>query len=616
MTLYKRLVISSILLVSLAIAISTTLAVTGQTRVLNDELIGKGKLMARQIALSTEAAFRSTILWPTLESTVQNAASAEDVMFCKVVMPDGTVYIADDREYYGESIEPGVLNVETSLMEDYVDPRTGKPGKLIIEQIEIGQERWWVLLALSSEGINEAARSVLLNNLLAAIAIMVPAIAGALVLSRGISGPIVELAGAAEAFAAGRLDHAIDIRAAGEVGVLARSFNAMTEQLRELVSSLEQRVADRTADLQQRTVELEQLTRDLENAVGQSRRRALRLEASAQVASAVASVLDPDKLLSQVVDLVADRVGYYHVGVFLLDETSQYAVLRAANSVGGQRMLARGHRLQVGEQGIVGYVTGTGRPRIVLDVGADAVYFDNPDLPQTRSEMALPLVARGRILGALDVQSVEVEAFGNEDVAVLGTLASQVAVALDNARLFEESRNALREMQRIQAQYTAQAWRSRQAGQPVRAVEYTRPGVSRLGDQPLLEADRVAATGETLVTASDGDGQTPASLVVPLKLYGRTIGVLGFQETEPGRVWTEDEIVLAEAVADQIAQTLESARLFEEAQQRAWQEQSVSQITAHIRASTDVEDILQTAAEELGRTLGVSRAIVRLSKER
>jgi len=391
-----------------------------------------------------------------------------------------------------------------------------------------------------------------------------------------------------------------------------QSARQVAQRWRGLSETLEEQVAERTTDLRRRAAELEQLTRNLEDAVDRSRRRAQRLEASAQVARAVALVLDPEVLLAQVVDLIADQLGFYHAGVFLLDETGQHAVLRAANSVGGQRMLARGHRLQVGEQGIVGYVTGSGRPRIALDVGADAVHFDNPDLPFTRSEMALPLVARGRILGALDVQSLESEAFDNEDAAVLQTLADQIAVALDNARLFEESQSALRDMQETQARYTAQVWRSRRAGQPVHAIEYTRPGVAPLADQPLPGADHVIAAGNTFATTGDDDSQTGAALLVPLKLHGQTIGVLGFQETEPGRVWTEDEITLAEAVAEQITQTLESARLFEETQRRAWRERAVGQITAQIRSSASLEDILQITAEELGRTLGVSRAIVRL----
>ena len=233
MTLFKRLMVSSILLVGFAVVISTTLAIIGQARVLNDELIGKGKLMARQIGLSTEEAFQS-LNWLSLESAIQNVSSAEDIIYCKVVMPDGTVYLADCIECYGELVEPDILKAETSLIEGYVDPRTGRQGTLIIEQIEIGQETWWVLLAVSLDSVNEAARSVLRNNLLLAVAIMIFAIGFSRVLSKGISGPIVELADAVKEFAAGRLDHPVDVRATGEVGVLTNSFNEMMSFPRKL----------------------------------------------------------------------------------------------------------------------------------------------------------------------------------------------------------------------------------------------------------------------------------------------------------------------------------------------------------------------------------------------
>jgi len=255
MSLFKKLMIGSILLVSFAVAISTALAITRQARVLNDELIDKGKLIAGQIGLSTREAFGS-LNWISAENAIQEVASAEDVLFCKVVMPDGTVYLADRRECYGEHIELDLLNAESSLVKDYVDPRTGRRGTLIIEQVEIGQETWWVLLAVSLDSVNEAARSVLLNNLLLAIAIMILAIGGALVLSRGISKPIVQLADAAKAFAAGRLDRPVNIRATGEVGVLTRSFNEMIqelrasqEQLEDYSKGLEIRVEERTAAL-------------------------------------------------------------------------------------------------------------------------------------------------------------------------------------------------------------------------------------------------------------------------------------------------------------------------------------------------------------------------------
>src|SRR5690606_34214496 len=130
--------------------------------------------------------------------------------------------------------------------------------------------------------------------------------------------------------------------------------------------------------------------------------------------------------------VISEKYGFYHVGVFLLDENRTYAILTAANSAGGQKMLARQHRLKVGEQGIVGSVTGSGEPRIALDVGADAVFFNNPDLPESHSEMALPLRSGGQVIGALDVQSTETGAFTHVDVQTLGLLAEQVSLAIEN----------------------------------------------------------------------------------------------------------------------------------------------------------------------------------------
>jgi GAF domain-containing protein/HAMP domain-containing protein len=471
----------------------------------------------------------------------------------------------------------------------------------------------WVLFVQQAQGEAYAPVDSATRTAFVAVGVFALIAAGlAFIMARVVVAPITDLVGAARQMAAGDLSARALPRRRDETGELAEAFNRMADEVAGTVGSLEQQVNERTADLQQRTTELERLTRNLENAVDESSRRALRLEASAQVSRAIVSVLDPDELLARVVDLIADQVGFYHVGIFLLDDTRRYAVLRAANSAGGQRMLARSHRLEVGEQGIVGYVTDTGRPRIALDVGTDAVFFDNPDLPQTRSEVALPLVARGRILGALDIQSLEPLAFDDEDVTVLGTLADQIAVALDNARLFDEAQAALQEARALQAQYAIQGWRAFAAGREVRPREYTRTGVAPWGDQPLPGIDQVVTTGEMAIIHGDGEGQTLASLIVPIKLHGQTVGALAFQETEPGRVWTADEIALAQAVSDQMVQALESVHLFEDAQRRAWREQTIGQITAQIRAGDEVEEILQIAAQELGRTLGVSRAIVRL----
>jgi len=271
MTLFKRLMVGSILLVSVAVAISTVLAITEQARVLNDELISGGRLIARQIGLSTREAFGS-LNWISVENAIQDVASAEDIIFCKIVMPDGTVYLADCRECYGEHIETDVLDVESALIEDYVDPLTGGRGTLIIEQVEIGEETWWVLLAMSLDSVNEATRFVLRSNLLLAIAIMALAVGGALVLSRGISDPIVRLADAAKAFGAGHLDHPIDTRATGEVGVLARAFDEMIRELRASQEQLEDYSKGLETLVQERTAELAQANEALQDEIAERKR--------------------------------------------------------------------------------------------------------------------------------------------------------------------------------------------------------------------------------------------------------------------------------------------------------------------------------------------------------
>ena len=200
--------------------------------------MGEGELIAEQIGLSTREAFAS-LNWISAERAIHNAASAENIMFCKVVMPDRTVYLADDRNCYGEHIAPEILVAESALIENYVDPRTGRQGKLIVKQIEIGKEKWWVLLAVSLNSINQATRSILRSNLLAAAIILISSVGSAMLLSKGISEPIVQLASAAKAFATGRLDHPVDIKASGEVGVLARSFNEMMQELRSSQEQLE-----------------------------------------------------------------------------------------------------------------------------------------------------------------------------------------------------------------------------------------------------------------------------------------------------------------------------------------------------------------------------------------
>jgi GAF domain-containing protein len=358
---------------------------------------------------------------------------------------------------------------------------------------------------------------------------------------------------------------------------------------RDLNETLEQHVADRTRDLE---------------------RRARYLETTARVARDTSSVLDLQNLLTRVVTLVSERFGFYHTGVFLLDPAGEWAVLQSASSEGGQRMLARGHRLRVGEEGIVGYVTGRGEPRIALDVGADAVFFDNPYLPDTRSEMALPLRARGEIIGALDVQSKEPQAFSDEDVAVLQALADQVAMAISNARLFKQAQESLEAGRRAYGEISREAWMQMLRIQPNLGFLSDHRGIFPVGDlwEPQMEA--VLQTGEA--TPGDGDGTTMA---IPIKVRGHVIGVVDAQKPGESSEWTAEEVTLVETLAEQLGLALESARLYQDTQRRAERERLTGQVAARMREILDVESVLKTAVREIGEALELHDIAIQLEMD-
>jgi GAF domain-containing protein len=410
--------------------------------------------------------------------------------------------------------------------------------------------------------------------------------------------PIGTLTEAATAVAAGDLSYVTPVESNDETGILARAFNGMTAQLRDLIGNLEQRVAEQTRDLE---------------------KRAVHLEAAAQVARGAAAIRDVKQLLEETVHLISNRFGFYHAGIFLLDDRKEYAVLQAASSPGGQRMLAREHKLKVGEVGIVGYAAGTGKPRIALDVGADSVYFDNPDLPTTRSEMGLPLKVRGQVIGVLDVQSTEERAFSDEDVAILQTMADQIGIAIENARLLEETQQALRELETAYSLYTQESWQgiARRSGQPL-GYRYRHLGIESAVEQ-APEARQAWREGrpvvvETPLESEDNQHGIVSGLAVPMKLRDQVVGVLNLRfEGQPA---SPDAISLIEQIASRLALALENARLLEETHGRAERERITANITARIRASMDPQTILQTAVRELGTALGTDRTFVHLGIDR
>jgi len=446
-----------------------------------------------------------------------------------------------------------------------------------------GQREGVVGMDISASNVIARERQALWNAL-ALFLFSIPPIFGiGWFLGGRLAKPISKLSEAAQKIAAGDLSvrTTTDSRSQ-EVYTLENSFNMMTGRLQELVENLEKRVTERTEEI---TIATEY-----------TKLRASQFETIAQLSHIITSIQNPDNLLINITELISQRMGYYHVGIFLLDNSQEYAVLQAANSAGGQRMLHRRHKLKVGEQGIVGYVTSTNKPRIALDVGDDAAFFDNPDLPETRSEMALPLTIAGKIIGALDLQSIEPNAFSNEDIEVLAILADQVAISIQNAYSFEQARLAIQRAETALQQQTMENWGR----------------ISKIKRIPGYWYDGV----QTKPLSHEIGEKTSNTLDIPVRLRGQTIGKLRLNPNDSPRIWSNDEIAMAQAAAERAALTLENARLLEDAQRRAAKEQMISEGSTRLSAALDVESILQATAEELERTLGSAEILIQLENER
>ena len=354
-------------------------------------------------------------------------------------------------------------------------------------------------------------------------------------------------------------------------------------------------------------------------------KRSLQLETASELAHSAVAELDLGEWMQQAVDLICQRFDLYHVGLYLLDEDGSRAVMMAGTGDTGRQMLAQDFGCQVGGGSAIGRSVAEAQPYIAREA-SDAVgqpgygvgrVTDFGEirslLPLTRSEIALPLQSHGQMLGALDAHSTVQGAFPEEEIAALHTLADQMAVAIHDAKLFIELRQRLQELEAAQRLYVRKQFADFAARQGAPFHQRTRPGTTPLVDAVPPEVENAMAQGKMVVQPGTGDGAKEAALVAPIQLRGEIIGALGLQEIADGRSWTQDEIALVEAVADQMALAIENIRLLDETRQRAQRDRLIADITAQVRASMDVERILQTAVRGLGTALGTNRAYIRLS---
>lgn len=424
--------------------------------------------------------------------------------------------------------------------------------------------------------ISQVTQNTLTTSIFLVAGILILALLATLEVGNRLTRPLQSLTRTANDISGGNLEATAVVSSQDEIGVLAKALNGMASSLRSMIQSLEQRVNERTAALQIATWNAE--------------RRASQFEAIARVTRAISSIHNTSELLPNIASLISEHFGFYHVGIFLNDESNRLAILSASNSEGGQRMLARSHSLIIGEQGIVGYVASTGKTRIARNVGEDAVFFNNPDLPETKSEMALPLRSSGKVVGVLDVQSQKEDAFSAEDISVLTVLADQVSIAIDSARLFDSTRRSLNEAETIYRQYLGQAWNRLPRERQLAGFRYTQAGAKPL-EKPI----------------SPGENGTPETqIIVPIQLRGETIGNL-IVKGQDTKKWSQDQLDLIQAVAERVALSAENARLFDETSRRAERERMVTEITSKIRSTNNPDEMIKVALDELRSALGASQ---------
>jgi signal transduction histidine kinase/CheY-like chemotaxis protein len=412
--------------------------------------------------------------------------------------------------------------------------------------------------------------------------------------------------------------------------------------------------SDRELRVLQSFAEQASLSLEAARLLKQTARRAAQLQATAEIAERVGQILDLDELLPQVVDLIRDRFDFDHVQIFLMDANDEYAVLRASTGEAGRELLARNHRLAKGSASVIGQVTASGRVIIAADTAeANVPHRPNPLLPNTRSEMALPLVLEGRVVGALDVQSNQPNAFTQDDVQTLSTLAAQISIAIGNARNYEVARTRAAEMaflfdvtnaatsaETLQEGLTAILDRIEEALAPdvvlffllTRTVDRRRGEIFslraagskgldipteaveplRLDDSDNLISITAAARQPLIINDISREVRYPAyqpasqsAILIPISSGADLLGLIVLESSRPNAFTTDTQTLLV-ALAGSLAAVLENTLLLEELQKTNERLREVDRLKSQFLANMSHE--LRTP---LNSIIGFSRVMLR-----
>lgn len=373
--------------------------------------------------------------------------------------------------------------------------------------------------------------------------------------SRSISDPLKELISTFNKIERGDITQRVNVSATDELGIVSVQFNRMVSRLEALQTTLEQQVLERTK----------------------------QLAATNEVGRAAASSLDPDELIMRVANLFPEKFGYYYAAIYLLDPSEKWADLKYATGEAGKVLKQNRHRLEVAGRSMVGTAIYEKSPRIAQIASQEKQRYENPLLPYTRSEIALPLIAGDRVLGALNVQSMREADFGPQVIETMQNMGSQVAIALENARLFQEAQQIIKEMRAVQQQYLVEGWQGFS---------------SENQDLEYVVGDEVSEDAEVME--------------IPINLRDQILGEI---KLEGRRDWTAEQQSLVDAVAKQAAIALENARLVNESRQVAVRERMLAEINSRIWSAATIDGVLQTVVKELGRRLDASHATIELQMD-
>lgn len=393
-----------------------------------------------------------------------------DAMSGAQVPGSGIVYVVDAENRVVAHRDPGIVlgGTQFAIPEDGIQAGlSGEEAAIASTSSQFGAQEFFIVAELVA---NEAL-SLAFSTLYAIGFVLVISVIMAIVISifaaRQIVRPIENLASTAEAIAAGDFSQRVEVERKDEIGVLASAFNNMTNQLANLINSLELRVEERTR----------------------------AIATSSDVGRRLSTILDRNELVEAVVSQVQKAFDYYHVHIYLMDEQEQNLVMAGGTGEAGEKMLERKHQINIG-QGLVGRAASTNAPVLVADVESDAEWLPNPLLPHTKAETAVPIAIGERVLGVLDVQQDKEFGLSQNDVELLVSITNQVAIALQVAEYLEST----------QTQAKQEAL-SNEIGQKIRSAK----SVEQALQIAVRELGRALDAPKTRVILKNGSAHMPTA---------------------------------------------------------------------------------------------------------